>query len=128
MRAILLDYEMPDETANAIMLYTDTRSMVRSPDGDTDFFEITSCVLQGDTLAPYLFITCLDYVLRRALDSNEELGFNLHIARSRRHSDVKITDANYAGDLAVLREHLTDATILLHLLEIATSEAGFNIN
>ena len=115
---------MPD----AIMLYTDTRSMVRSPDGDTDFFDITSCVLQGDTLTPYLFITCLDYVLRRALDSNKELGFNLHTARSKRHSDVKITDANYADDLAVLSEHLADATILLHHQETATSEVGLNIN
>ena len=47
-----------------MMMYQNTRSMVRSPEGDTDFFEITAGVLQGDTLAPYIFIICLDYVLR----------------------------------------------------------------
>ena len=36
---------------------------IRSLDGDTDFFDIIAGVLQGDTLAPYLFIICLDYVL-----------------------------------------------------------------
>ena len=48
--------------------------------------------------------------------------------RNRRRSDVKITDANFANDLAVLSEHLKDATILLHHLEKATSEAGLNTN
>ena len=28
----------------------------------TDYFDIVAGVLQGDTLAPYLFIICLDYV------------------------------------------------------------------
>ena len=45
------------------MLYMNTKSMVRSPDGDTELFDVTSGVLQGDTLAPYLFVICLDYVL-----------------------------------------------------------------
>ena len=29
--------------------------MVRSHNGDTDFFDIVTGVLQGDTLTPYLF-------------------------------------------------------------------------
>ena len=54
MKEILLAYDIPEETVNAIMmLYRNTRSMVRSPDGDTDFFNIIAGVLQGDTLAPY---------------------------------------------------------------------------
>ena len=36
---------------------------VGSPDGDTEYFDIVAGVLQGDTLPPYLFIICLDYVL-----------------------------------------------------------------
>ena len=38
---------------------------VRSPDRDTDFFDIVAGVLPGDKLAPYLFIICLDYFERR---------------------------------------------------------------
>ena len=100
MRKILLAYKIPEVTVKAIMmLYTDPSSMVRSPDGDT---EITSGVLQGDTLVPYLFIICLDYALKRSLDANKDLGFTLQYARSRRYPDIKVTDADYADDLAIL--------------------------
>ena len=50
---------------------------VHSPDGDTDYFDIVAGVLQEDTLAPYLFIICLDYVLRTSMDLMKENGFKL---------------------------------------------------
>ena len=68
-----------------MMLYNNTRSMVRSPDGDTPYFEITTGVLQGDTLAPFLFIICLDYILKTSLDNNRELGFTVTERKSRRY-------------------------------------------
>ena len=46
-----------------MILYRNTKVKVRSPDGDTEYFDIVAAVLQGDTRAPYLFIICLDYVL-----------------------------------------------------------------
>ena len=129
MRKILLAYKIPEVTVKAIlMLYTNTSSIVQSPDGDTDLFEITSGVLQGDILAPYLFIICLDYALRRSLDVNKDLGFTLQYARSRRHPDIKVTNTDYADDLAILSNYLSEATILLHQLEKAASEVGLNIN
>ena len=45
-----------------IMLYKNTKVKVRSLDGNTNNFDILVGVLQGDTLAPYLFIICLGYV------------------------------------------------------------------
>ena len=45
--------------------------------GDTDYFDIVAGVLQGDTSAPYLFITCLDYVLRTSIDIMKDNGFKL---------------------------------------------------
>ena len=51
-----------------MMLYRKTKGMDRLPDGDMDFFDIMAEVLQGDTLAPYLFIICLAYVLRTSVD------------------------------------------------------------
>ena len=61
MEQILLDYSLPKETVVAIMmLYRKTKIKVHSPDRDTDYFDIVASVLQGDTLAPYLFIICLD--------------------------------------------------------------------
>ena len=47
-----------------MMLNKTTKVNIHSPDGDTDFFYIVIGILQEDTLAPYLFIICPDYVLR----------------------------------------------------------------
>ena len=76
MEQILLAYGQPKETVAAIMiLYRNTKVKVRSPDGDTEYFDIVAGVLQGDTLAPYLFIICLDYVLRTSIDEIRENGW-----------------------------------------------------
>ena len=67
-----------------MMLYKNTKATVRSPVGDTNFFDIVTGVLQGDTLTPYLFIICLDNALRTSIDLIKENGFTLKLARSRR--------------------------------------------
>ena len=78
MELILLAYGLPKVTVAAIMiLYRNTKVKVRSPDGDTEYFDIVAGVLQGDTLAPYLFLICLDYVLRTSIDKIRENGFEL---------------------------------------------------
>ena len=69
MEQILLVYDLPKETITAIMMpYKNMKVKVCSLNEDTDFFDIIPCVLQGDTLAPYLFIICLDYVLRTSIE------------------------------------------------------------
>ena len=48
MEQILLAYGLPKETVAAIMiLYRNTKVKVRSPDGDTEYFDIVAGVLQG---------------------------------------------------------------------------------
>ena len=102
--------------------------MVRSPDGDTDFFDISAEFLHGDTLASYIFLICLDYVLRKALDKNNELGFTLAKRKSKCYPAMKITNADYADDLAVLADVLKDATFLLHSIERTAKEIGLYLN
>ena len=103
MEQILLAHGFPKETVAAIIiLYKNTKVKVRSPDGHTDYFDIVADVLQGDTLAPYLFIICLDYVLRTSIDLMKENSFNLAKERSRRYPAQTITDANYSDDIALL--------------------------
>ena len=103
MELILLAYGLPKETVAAIMiLYKNTKVKVRSPDGDTEYFDIVAGVLQGDTLAPYLCIICLDYVLRTSIDKIREKGFELTKKRSKRYPTTTITDADYADDFALL--------------------------
>ena len=73
---ILLAYGIPQSIVNAIgIMYNDTVAAVRTPDGDTDFFTILAGVLQGDTLAPFLFIMMLDYTMRSVTQGYEKLGF-----------------------------------------------------
>ena len=51
---------------------------------ETDYFEIVAGVLQGDTFAPYLFIICLDYLLRTSIDKIKENVFKLTKKKSWR--------------------------------------------
>ena len=59
---------LKEPVTTTMMLYKNTRIMVHSSDGDINFFDIVTGVLQGDTLTLYMFITCLDYVLRTSID------------------------------------------------------------
>ena len=111
-----------------MILYINTRAMVRSPDGDTTFFKITTGVLQGDTIAPFLFIICLDYVLRKSIDCNTELGLKITERKSTRYPAVNITDADYADDIAITTNNLREANLLLHSIEKSTKEIGLHIN
>ena len=100
MEQILPAYGLPKENVAAIMmLYRDTKVKVRFPDGDTDYFDIVAVVQQGNTLAPYLFIICLDYVLRTSIDKIKENRFKLTKERSWRYPAKTITDSDDADDI-----------------------------
>ena len=95
MEQILLAYGLSTETIAAIMmLYRNTKA--RSPNRDTDYFYIVADVQQGDTLAPYIFIVSLDYVLRPSIDKMKENSFKLTKERSRRYPAQTMMD--YAND------------------------------
>ena len=91
MEQTLLAYGLSKETVAAIIiLYRNTKVKVGSSDGDTEYFDIFAGVLQGDTVAPYLFIICLDYVLRTSIDKIKENGFELTKKRSRMYPVKKL--------------------------------------
>ena len=92
----------------------------------TEYFDIVAGVLQGDTLAPYLFIICLDYVLRTSIDKIRENGFEL-TKKSRRYPAKTITDADYADDIAILANTPDQAETLLHSLERAAAGIGIYV-
>ena len=79
-------------------------------------------------LAPYLFIICLDYVLRTSIDKIRENGFELTKKRSRRYPSKTITDANYADDIAILANTPNQVETLLHSLERNASGKGLHVN
>ena len=129
MEQTLLAYGLPKETVATItILCRNTNVKVRSPDGDTEYFDIVAWVLQGDKLASYLFIICLDYVLRASIDKIRENGFELTKKRSRRYPAKTITDADYADDIAIQAHIHNQAKILPHSLERAAAGIGLHVN
>ena len=129
MEQILLAYSLPKETVAAIMmLYRNTKVKVRLPDGDTNYFDIVVGVLQGDTLAPYLFIISVDYVLRTSIDKIKENGFKITKERSRRYPAKTITDADYADDIVLLAHAPALTGTLLHSLERAVAGISLHVN
>ena len=109
-------------------MYTDTSSTVLSTDGETLSFPILAGILQGDTLAPFLFIIVVDYVLRISVDSISEKGFKLHRKRSTRHHAVYLTDTDFADDIALISQSLEHAQDLLQSLEQAYNGVGLYLN
>ena len=95
---------------------------------ETDNFDIVAGVLWGDTLAPYLFIICLDYTLRTLIDKIKENGFKLTKKRSRRYPTKTITNADSADDIVLLANAPTMAETILHCLERAAAGIGLHVN
>ena len=129
---------VPVEIVDAFnMIYTNTTAQVLlpppanlspSPDGDTEFFEILAGVLQGDILAPYLFIIVLDHAMRQAVGIESNLGFTLDRSRSRRHPAKVICGTDFADDIALLSNALEQAQLLLSRFETSAKHVGLHIN
>uniref|UniRef100_A0A1I8G3L1 CCHC-type domain-containing protein n=1 Tax=Macrostomum lignano TaxID=282301 RepID=A0A1I8G3L1_9PLAT len=110
---VLRAYNVPELLISAVMaLYHGTTAAVSTPDGLSDFFETSS----GDTLAPFLFILVLDWVLRTALPSNDD-GFLLRDAV-----------LGYADDLALLSSTVEGAQRQLDRLVAVAASVGLVVN
>ena len=100
---ILASYGIPKTTIKAIMsLYINTKAKVLTPEGDTLEFLTNLGVLQGDVLAPLIFVIVLDFILRLAISPTD--GF-------------KISDSTYLADL----EFADDITVITHSIHSNTS-------
>jgi hypothetical protein len=83
--------------------------------------------LQGDTLAPFLFVLVLDWVLRTAFPSAED-GFLLVRRVGRRQPERRLSVLGYADDLALLSSTVEGAQRQLdRLVEVAAS-VGLVVN
>ena len=130
MMKILKAYGIPPNLLRAIEgMYTNTKAKVISPDGETELFDITAGVLQGDTLAPFLFIIVLDYALRKAMDGKEdELGFTITPRKSARHPKEVLADLDFADDIALLSDAIEQAQELLIRVETECKKVGLGLN
>ena len=122
-------YGIPRQLIDAIkLLYTNNSATVLSPDGETESFDIKAGILQGDTLAPFLFIMVVDYILRMSLDTCTEKGLLLKARSSSRHPAKYITDTDFADDISLISSSLQNAQDLLLSLENAANCVGLYLN
>ena len=130
MLKILKAYNIPPNLLRAIeSMYAGTRARVVTPDGNSEEFGILAGVMQGDTLAPFLFIIVLDYALRKAISGREqELGFTLTPRRSRRYPAEVLTDLDYADDISLLSDNMEQAQELLKRVELECAKVGLRLN
>ena len=106
---------MPEELATSIsIMYKDTSAKVITPDGESETFRILAGILQGDILAPFLFVIVIDYIMRKALTGREEkLGFQLGKRQIRRVPPIIVTDMDFADDIALVSDGIKEADEML---------------
>ena len=93
MEQILLAHGLPKETVTAItILYRNTKVKVRSPDGDTEYFDIVAGVLQGDTLTQYLLWAILNKSWRQHPTRHQLYGHLPPITKT-----ILVRRTRYAG-------------------------------
>ena len=104
MYKILHPHGIPPRMLETIKLcYRNLQAKVVFPDGDTEMFKSFTGVMQGDTLAPFIFVTVLDYALSKEIsDKEEELGLKLMPRRSRRVPAESLCDLDFANDIVLM--------------------------
>ena len=125
----LTELNVPKELIIAIMgTLRGASTSVRTPDGDTESFDISAGVLQGDTLAPYIFICIIDIILRLALKGKAGFKFEFRKGEERK----SLTDLDYADDIIILVELAnageTECQEILQTLQIISAKFGLKIN
>ena len=110
------------------MLYSNTKVKIQSLDRDTECIEVVAGALQGDTLAPYLFIIRLDYVIRTSRDKMNDNDFKLAKVRGRGYPPETSMDADYADDIALQANTPAQVETLRHSLERAIAGIGLHVN
>jgi exonuclease III len=105
-------------------------------------YELQSGVLQGDTLAPYLFVLILDCLLDEAvppalhlplspcLRAHESLASQRYNLRPRRNQPTgkHLGELGFADDLAFPAVDCSTVKIILHRLQSAARNIGLELN
>ena len=122
MWAILAHYGIPSKVINAIKaLYVNSTSCVKVDGQRTSHFPVGNGVLQGDTLAPFLFVIVFDFVLQR---TSSTFGIVTH----EDSSVAKLSDLDFADDIALFDDSIASAVSHVERLEAEASSVGLRIN
>ena len=122
MWKILRHYGVPEKMVQAIStIYRSCLNRVRVNGQLSDPFTVSTGVLQGDTLAPFLFVIVLDYVLQQTHPDN---GLRTH----RDDPNVALPDLDFADDIVLLDSREDLASRHLRDLVHAANTVGLTLN
>jgi hypothetical protein len=135
--SILRRYGIPEKIVRAIrVLYDNSTSRVYVDGLLSELLKITTGVLQGDVLAPFLFITVIDYVTKRSAgnfgylthksNNNDTSGRSLR--STTRFNNIKMNDLSFADDIALLENDLAQSQLQLDSLKVEAVAVGLEIN
>jgi hypothetical protein len=125
IEAALRAFSVPTNLITAIMsVYHEHMAYVRTSEGNTEPFNPSAGVLQGDTLAPFLFILVLDLLMRAAIDE-PQLG---PLLPSETGPGIRISDLDYADDIALLSTSESEAQRMLSNVAAEALKVGLAIN
>ncbi len=135
MFTILRHYGIPEKIVRAIrVLYDESESQVYFEGQLSKPFRVTTGVLQGDVLAPFLFIIVIYYISKL---SAQDYGFKTHegraqSARSLRSSSTdierKLNDLAFADDIALLESTESKSEEQLRTHNRNANKTGLEIN
>ena len=128
MFAVLRHYVIPEPLVNTIgALYNNSKSAIMVDGNISEPFEVSTGVLQGDVLAPFLFIILVDYLLKKAT-SDLDSGAVTHPRRSRRYPVKVLNDLDFADDIALLESTIPRAQAQLTSTAAAAKVLGLIIS
>ena len=128
---ILSVYGIPPRLRNAVMaLYYGAKVVVTTTDGEADPFDPSAGVLQGDTLAPYLFVLVVDYVRFAIPDDSHGFIISPCVGTHSRTSSPagELSDLDFADDIVLLSYNHEDAQALLTSVEQEVVTVSLKIN
>ena len=128
MFSVLRHYGIPKVVVNAIqVLYKDSNSAVMVDGSISEPFQVTTGVLQGDVLAPFLFIILVDYLLMKST-SGIDAGIVTYPRRSSRYPAKMLNDLDFADDIALLESSIDRAQSQLTRTANAAADLGLVIS
>ena len=101
---VLRAYGIPEKIVNIMKnTYEGSECCVKVDGEVTGWFPVTAGVRQGCIWSPLLFGVLIDWVLKNALDKND-MGIVLERRRSSRYQQQRLSDLDFADDIALIDE------------------------
>ena len=138
MRKILEWWTIPPALVTIMMTMLEQHKLYVRHGGDLSEDPITPLagVLQGDTMAPYIFILCMDIILQQL---EEEWGAviendidvdenNVHIVHGTRRPAKRLTNLAYSDDVVLCSNSTKNAQLQFSRFEKVAASLGMKIN